>query len=133
MDCILKHVNLKLNILLVFTVFSSALYSQDTLALEGVWLKKYATEIGLVFNSDSTLSSYGQAPFPVLVQYTVVKLDTVNYIIFSFVQDDIVLMTKQSKFKIENNELYLPIDTVDQLTGEKRVIEYKDVYIRKEE
>jgi hypothetical protein len=62
----------------------------------------------------------------------VIKLDSVSYIEFSYIQNGKVMMTKQSKFKIEDNKLYLPIDVVDQLTGEKRIEEYKDVYIRKE-
>jgi hypothetical protein len=123
--------NLKLIILLVFTILSTVLYSQDTLSLEGVWLKENSTDKGIVFNTDSTFSSYGQVPFPVLVKYTVVKLDSVSYIEFSYIQNEKVLMTKQSKFKIENDKLYLPIDVTDGLTGEKRVEEYKDIYIRK--
>lgn len=124
--------NLKLSILLVFTILSTLLYSQDSLSLEGVWLKENSTSKGIVFNPDSTFSSYGQVPFPVLIKYIVIKLDSVNYIEFSYIQNEKVLMTKQSKFKIENDKLYLPIDVVDQLTGERIIKEYKDIYIRKE-
>lgn len=122
---------IKLTLALLFTIVTTFSHSQNSIKLEGLWLKVNSKEKGIIFNKDSTFNMYPLETLNIKVNYTVISEDTINYILFTYIKNEKVILTKQSKFKIENGKLYLPIDVTNKLTGEKRIDDYKDIYIRK--
>lgn len=107
--------------------------------LIGSWVKSlYATQ-GIRINEDGTMGTYLVSdPEKFGLNTLVIHIETFernkeSYLVsHAYNENGEETFTKEVKYKIEKDTLFLPRTVIDQETGEKETLDYKDKYFRVE-